>query len=402
MSTSNRAQLLRFLGVGITTVFVDFLVYKGLLIWLIPSWAKGIGFLAGTFYAYHLNRTWTFSDSAVSVRKFARFMGVYGTNLPINIGVNSLILNLLPNSFSSRLGFAYVIATGTSALLNFLGMKFWVFRRLRTLPASLKSPLPYSHLQEEPLAGLGSQSTMKTLSLVIPCYNEARNLPLVLERFSQVISRDDVEVILVDNGSTDDTSSVLPTLLPAYSFARSVRVEVNQGYGYGILAGLRSANARFLGWTHADMQTDPKDVLDGLWLLEKSLLPEKTYVKGLRKERPFSDTFFTVGMSVFETVLLGKGLWDINAQPNLFATAFFEQWDDPPNDFSLDLFCYYLAIKNDLEIVRFPVAFGDRVYGVSHWNVNWKAKVKFIKRTMDFTLTLRKRLKRSDPKKQAF
>ena len=95
------------------------------------------------------------------------------------------------------------------------------------------------------------------LSLVIPCYNEAANLPLLLERYKALTARSDAEVILVDNGSTDNSPDVLAALLPSYPGCRSVRVERNQGYGYGILQGLRAAQGEILAWTHADMQTDP-------------------------------------------------------------------------------------------------------------------------------------------------
>ena len=54
---------------------------------------------------------------------------------------------------------------------------------------------------------------MKTLSIVFPCYNEAKNIPLILERFAQVMDRGDVEVILVDNGSSDVSPQVLAALL---------------------------------------------------------------------------------------------------------------------------------------------------------------------------------------------
>ena len=47
------------------------------------------------------------------------------------------------------------------------------------------------------------------LSLVIPCYNEARNLPLLVARLRETFVRDDVEVVLVDNGSTDGSAAVL-------------------------------------------------------------------------------------------------------------------------------------------------------------------------------------------------
>jgi len=233
------------------------------------------------------------------------------------------------------------------------------------------------------------ESAMK-FSLVIPCYNEARNLPLLLERCRAVAGVDGHEVILVDNGSSDDSAAVLAALLPGYPGCRTVRVEVNRGYGHGILAGLAAARGRLLGWTHADMQTDPQDALAALPLFERH--GQALFVKGQRQGRPLADVAFTVGMSIFETLLLRKPLWDINAQPTLFARAFFESWRQPPDDFSLDLYAYYLARRAGLRIERIPVNFGKRAHGHSHWNVNWAAKRKFIRRTIDYSLELKKRL----------
>ena len=68
------------------------------------------------------------------------------------------------------------------------------------------------------------------LSIVVPCYNEEKNIPLVLEKFQSVIKRDDVEVILVNNGSKDNSQLVLNELIPKYPFARTVLVEVNQEF----------------------------------------------------------------------------------------------------------------------------------------------------------------------------
>jgi glycosyltransferase involved in cell wall biosynthesis len=227
------------------------------------------------------------------------------------------------------------------------------------------------------------------LSLIIPCYNEAANLPLLLDRCA-FLGTEDIEVILVDNGSTDNSSEVLQNLLPSYPHCRSVRVPVNQGYGFGILSGLRAAQGDLLAWTHADMQTDPKDVLRGLELFNTH--GNSIYVKGKRIRRPLADVFFTVGMSLFETALLRTRLWDINAQPNMFSRAFFETWENPPHDFSLDLYVYFTARAQGLPVYRFPVEFGERAHGVSHWNVNWAAKMKFIRRTIDFSFELKKRL----------
>ena len=98
------------------------------------------------------------------------------------------------------------------------------------------------------------------LSIILPCYNESKGLEALVKRFDQTGRGVDFELILVDNGSTDNTPQVLPYLLARYPFARSARVEFNQGYGHGILTGLRAARADVLAWSHADLQTDPADV----------------------------------------------------------------------------------------------------------------------------------------------
>lgn len=230
---------------------------------------------------------------------------------------------------------------------------------------------------------------MPKLSLVIPCYNESDNLPLLVDRCAVVFQeRDDVEVVLVDNGSTDASPEILPGLLEPHDFIRSVRVEENQGYGHGILTGLRAAKGEILAWTHADLQTDPNDALVGLARFEASDDPDKLFVKGRRYGRPVSDVVFTVGMAFFETALLRTPMWDINAQPTMFSKQFFDTWDDPPGDFSLDLFAYYTAATQGLRMERFPVYFGERAHGISRWNVNWQAKVKFIRRTVDYSMQM--------------
>ncbi|MDR6676684.1 glycosyltransferase family 2 protein [Pseudomonas oryzihabitans] len=227
-------------------------------------------------------------------------------------------------------------------------------------------------------------------SLVIPCYNEGKNIPLLLERCKVLALNSDVEVILVDNGSTDNTAEVLESLLPQYPGCRSIRVDENQGYGFGIVSGLRSAKGDVLGWTHADMQTDPYDFYRGLQFFESQ--GYDIFVKGRRYGRPWTDVLFTLGMSVFESVLLARPMWDINAQPTMFSRDFFESWDAPPDDFSLDLYAYYQAKVRGLRVYRFSVRFGERANGVSHWNVNWVAKRKFIQRTIAFSLKLKKRI----------
>jgi len=235
---------------------------------------------------------------------------------------------------------------------------------------------------------------MSRLSLIIPCYNEAESIPQLLKRCDKLSNEvEDIEIVIVDNGSTDNTPEVLGKLIAPLSSVKVVRVEVNRGYGYGILSGLKKAEGEILGWTHADMQTDPIDVLKGLDYFKIESNSDQLFVKGKRHNRPIVDVFFTIGMAIFETFLLRRFMWDINAQPTMFHRKFFLSWNSPPDDFSLDLYAYYTAKKMGLKICRFPVFFGKRAHGMSHWNVGFVSKYKFIKRTLIYSFDLHRRIK---------
>ena len=233
------------------------------------------------------------------------------------------------------------------------------------------------------------------LSIIVPCYNEEKNIPSLLSAFDAVIKRSDIELVLVNNGSTDNSEQVFNKLLPNYPFARTLHVANNQGYGFGIMSGLRAAKGNFLGWTHADLQTDPQDIVKALNIIEAKHDDPNLYVKGDRKGRPLFDQFFTAGMSLFESLYLAKKLWDINAQPNVFHRSFFDRWQETaPDDFSLDLYVLYMAKNFSLKVERFNVMFPERQHGESSWNTGMAAKCKFIKRTLEFSMELKKELDR--------
>ena len=225
-------------------------------------------------------------------------------------------------------------------------------------------------------------------SLVIPCFNEEKNLPLLIDRCIKILDRNDIQLILVDNGSTDNPKKILLEYEFQHKNLNVVYIKKNQGYGFGILSGLNEAEGDIIGWTHADLQTDPNDFIKGVGFFKE--FGNNIFVKGKRYGRPFSDTIFTIGMSIFESILLRKKLWDINAQPTIFSKNFFHSLKNPPSDFSLDLYFYYKAIQSNLKIYRFPVIFGERMYGISSWNVDFRSKVKFIRRTINYSFKLKK------------
>ena len=71
------------------------------------------------------------------------------------------------------------------------------------------------------------------LSVVVPCYNEEKNIPLIVKRFDE-IKIEEVELVLVDNGSTYNTKDVINEFVQKYPYIKIVHIKKNIGYGYGI------------------------------------------------------------------------------------------------------------------------------------------------------------------------
>jgi len=224
------------------------------------------------------------------------------------------------------------------------------------------------------------------VTIIIPCYNEVENLLKLLELSKKKIAKEPVHIILVDNGSTDNTQEILKKFLPFYNFVSSIHVKQNIGYGYGIIQGLKAAKSDYIGWIHADLQTNPESILDALKIIRDT--PSKyLFIKGKRYGRSLNDIFFTLSMTILNLLFLRVYLHDINSQPTIFHKSFFLKWQKPPYDFSLDLYAYYLAKKNDLDIRRIRVFFGKRYAGEAHLK-NFSAKIKYSFNSLKYTISL--------------
>jgi glycosyltransferase involved in cell wall biosynthesis len=237
------------------------------------------------------------------------------------------------------------------------------------------------------------------LSIIVPCYNEEKNIPLIIDAFAQLVQQNPgIEVLLVNNGSTDNSALVFEALLAGMDskFMRLITVPVNKGYGHGILAGLHNASAPVLAWTHADLQTDPADVIKA-WGVYRQLNDPTVLVKGQRRNRRLAEAFFTWGMALVTRLLLKKRLHDINAQPKLFSRVFFEKIKDAaPLDFSLDVYFLYKAAEAGT-IKTIDVFFGKRIHGEAKGGGSFKTRMRLIRRTFHYLWQLRKQFKTQSP-----
>ena len=198
------------------------------------------------------------------------------------------------------------------------------------------------------------------ISLVIPCYNEEGNIDSLVKKCERFLSSKNNQLVLVNNGSSDDTEKKIDEH-SNISNLKKVNVSKNQGFGYGVLQGLLASSGEVLSYTHADMQTDPNDVLEGARFIENendtNFLIKGKRINKIKNNWNTLDLFVSYSMTIFESLLFQQILYDIHAQPVIFHKDFFKLWKLPPNNMILDVYTYAFAKKKGYKILRFPVTF---------------------------------------------
>jgi dolichol-phosphate mannosyltransferase len=96
-----------------------------------------------------------------------------------------------------------------------------------------------------------------TVSVVVPAFNEAESLPVVVPEIVSVVGSALLEVILVDDGSTDDTWDRIEELRRTFPAVNGVRLTRNFGHQAAILAGLTEARGDAVVMMDADGQHPP-------------------------------------------------------------------------------------------------------------------------------------------------
>jgi glycosyltransferase involved in cell wall biosynthesis len=100
------------------------------------------------------------------------------------------------------------------------------------------------------------------VSVLVPAKDEAENLPLFLEQAAATFARSPVsyEVIVIDDGSVDDTWRVLQELAARYDFLRIIRHRKQRGIADALRTGYLHARGRVLVFYPADLQYKPEDI----------------------------------------------------------------------------------------------------------------------------------------------
>lgn len=190
------------------------------------------------------------------------------------------------------------------------------------------------------------------LSLILPCYNEEEAIPYTFPQLAEAFEKAGyrLELIGVDNGSSDRTGERLRELRDQGLPVVPVRVEENQGYGFGLLSGIPHARAPWIGFLPADGQVDAEDVVR----LYEALAPCGPDTMGKVRRRFRMDgpsrKVISIGYNALVWLLFpGLGSIDVNGTPKILHRETLERMQLESKQWFLDpeilIKAYYMKVR---------------------------------------------------------
>lgn len=207
------------------------------------------------------------------------------------------------------------------------------------------------------------------LSLIVPCYNEEDVAEFTIRRLLDAFEKRGhvLEVVAVDNGSSDRTGEILNRLASEHPNVIPHRVELNEGYGKGVLRAIPLCTGRWTGPIPADGQVDAEDVVR---LFEAADATNGRVLAKVRR-RFRMDGLKRKVVSIAYNFFF-RALWpkiaslDINGSPKIFPRSYLTRMDLESYDWCLDPEMMVKAHHMGLRVLEVNVFARMRGGGTSH------------------------------------
>ena len=166
----------------------------------------------------------------------------------------------------------------------------------------------------------------KSLSIVIPCYNEAKSLPVVLPELIQYVNERDYRLIITNDGSKDDSLQILNAHFANQPRCLAVHHKLNKGYGGAIKSGILAAETDYVITIDADGQHYLEDV-DKLFAL--IVAQDADMIVGSRRGQQEASAFRGMGKTIIRGIarfLMPMHIYDINSGMKIYDTELAKKY----------------------------------------------------------------------------
>jgi glycosyltransferase involved in cell wall biosynthesis len=216
---------------------------------------------------------------------------------------------------------------------------------------------------------------MTGLSIALSCRNEEDNIPFIFKEIAAVDKLIAInEIVIVDNGSTDDTFKLLQsyTLDPRLKVIK--RDDQDSSYSEGLLNALRYCSCPTILTFHSDLQYSPSEFIAKNYDSIIDSINKGRLIIGNRVNRPLGVKIWTYGLITITSFFLKMPFSDFNGQPKIFANKLNIENLNKLRGFSFDIALCYSNLSNlDWLILNSPER--PRLRGQSTWKGTFLSRI---------------------------
>jgi glycosyltransferase involved in cell wall biosynthesis len=208
------------------------------------------------------------------------------------------------------------------------------------------------------------QDFEKTLSLsvIIPCYNEAPTIEPVLQRVTDVGLAD--EIVIVDDGSTDGTREILKRIeAEERPGVRILYHTHNQGKGAALVTGFAAATSDVFVIQDADFEYDPREFPLLLQPIQEGISPVvygSRFLGGPRKAMNFWNMIANKGLTLFTNILYNAILSDMETCYKAFRAEVVQDMTIHARSFDFEPEFTAKVLKKGIRIYEVPISYNGR------------------------------------------
>jgi len=209
------------------------------------------------------------------------------------------------------------------------------------------------------------QESSKTLSIVIPVFNEISFLNELFEQIKKYFNNNYTEIIIVDDGSTDGSSNLLSELKKNnnYKFSfKIIRLDINSGKGKAIQVGIKNSDGEYVLLQDADLELDCKDAKEMFDMISTNkdikCIFGSRYLSGkLKKNNYFFNNLVGKINSFIFNIFFSQSLSDVHCGLKILHRSIIKKIKLSINDFGIEIDLASQIVRNNFFIYEFGVSY---------------------------------------------
>ena len=209
------------------------------------------------------------------------------------------------------------------------------------------------------------QGNKLNLSIVIPVFNEDRYLEKLFDQLKKFFNKDDIEIIIIDDGSTDNSNKIIENFKTKEDFKFNfscIKLDINSGKGKALQTGIKKAIGKYILLQDADLELDIKDSKEMYDMIcnnqEIKCIFGSRYLSGkLKKNNYFFNNLIGKINSLIFNIFFSQSLSDVHCGLKILHQDVIKKIKLSINDFGIEIDLASQVVRNNFFIYEYGVSY---------------------------------------------